>query len=148
MVMQMKTAERLVYQQAIRDAKLSCKKYHYLGSRDFCNGDDCYEKEEIEKVLSLFLSDTRSDPEFPLETVLRETGLDQRVIQLLVKRRILFYSPHSHSIQLRNKLFVGVVREMNNKQIAITSLLKEIQFYDHILDNEDFAMDIQTFAKG
>jgi thymidine kinase len=144
---EMKTAERLVYQQAIREAKSSCKKYHYLGSRDFCNGDDCYEKEEMEKVLSLFLSDTRSDPEFPLETVLRETGLDQRVIQLLVKRRILFYNPHSHSIQLRNKLFVDVVREMNNKQIAITSLLKEIQFYDHILDNQEFAMDIQTFAK-
>jgi thymidine kinase len=143
---EMKTAERLVYQQALNEAKSSCKKYHYIGSREFCN-DECYEKEELDKVISLFLADSRSDPEFPLDTVLRETGLDQRVIQLFVKRRILFYNPHSHTIQLRNKLFVDVVREINNKQVAVTSLLKEIQFYDRILENNEFAVDMQTFAK-
>jgi len=127
-------SEKATLDRAREFAKVSCTSW--LGERDW----NCYTNEELKKVLDLFLKDrqvlSRSDPEIPLDTVERETGVPKKVLRKFVNYDFLFFDPEKHTLKTRNKLFLHVYEVAQNKDAKIQDLHQTRRREERILEDD------------
>jgi len=101
--------------------------------------------------MDLFLKDriyTKSDdPEIPLDTVVRASGVDKRVVRKFVKDDYLFFDPEKHTIKTRNKLFLNVYDMDQNERARIHYLKQKQERLVARLDNPDASYSEQEDAR-
>lgn len=142
-----RTSERKVMAEVMNKASSSCSGpwYRYYKKQNFYT--DCYEKERFTKVMNLLAeSDVSDDPEIPVDTILRQTNVTIQTLQILSHHRVLFYNPGNETIRARNKLFLTLYKEKNQKRAEIESLQINIYFDKQTRDDEDAATDLREEA--
>ena len=111
--------------------------------KDYDNG--CYEIADFHKLMGRFCKSAESDPEIPLDTLLREAKVHEQTLVNLVKSQVFFVNPSNHTVKVRSKLFLDVYKGEHDRDAKIKALRADLASWTAIANgSHEFQSDMHA----